>query len=107
MNSQTTEDDDHFFTNIGNWIKPKECNSLDSSRSSWNEEIFQNALGNLDVLSTSDKSSESPVNERSGNSLFDARPAFHFSREMQTESETSFYSLNKSENLISIQDIRN
>lgn len=52
IHSNTTGDDMDFLGNIQTWLKPKECYSH-SSRESWNEEVFQNVLGNIDVPSTS------------------------------------------------------
>jgi hypothetical protein len=101
INSLPTEDDDHFFSNIQNWIKPKDSyTNSNSSRSSWNEEVFQNAIGNLDVLSSSGKSDlrHSPVGYREAK-VMDAQSPLHQTFDFQTESENSFFSLNKSENL--------
>jgi len=100
INSLTTEDDDHFFNNIQNWVKPKNSDTnSNSSRSSWNEEVFLNAIGNLGVLSSSGKSDPrySPAGDRQ-TKVMDSQSPLHLTFDFQTESENSFFSLNKSEN---------
>lgn len=60
--SQTSLDEDNFFKNVPRPTSFLNTNirhsqdsdlALNSSSSSWNEEIFQNAFLNLEILSTS------------------------------------------------------
>lgn len=65
--SQTSLDEDNFFKNVPRPTSFLNTNirhsqdsdlALNSSSSSWNEEIFQNAFLNLEILSTSSQSIE-------------------------------------------------
>lgn len=109
INSLPTDDDDYFFSNIQNWIKPKDSyTNSNSSRSSWNEEVFQNAIGNLDVLSSNGKSDlrRSPVGYSQVKAK-DVQSPLHQTFDFQTESENSFFSLNKSESPFQPSELRN
>lgn len=109
INSLTTEDDDHFFNNIQNWVKPKHSDTnSNSSRSSWNEEVFLNAIGNLGVLSSSGKSDPrcSPAGDLK-TKVMDSQSPLQLTFDFQTESENSFFSLNKSENPLEPSELRN